>query len=163
MSLPSGTPPLGIVEGYYGTPYSWAERADMVAFLAPHGYEFFLYAPKFDEYLRRTPVASEDQEFKADLGYFYAASGRRAEALAIARELISRQRGAGEAVGGSIAAVYSGLDQRAEALSWLDRAVASKDPEVGYLLVDAKWDHLRDEPRFQQILTTLGFNPRSKE
>ena len=117
----------------------------------------------FDEYLRRTPVASEDQEFKADLGYFYAASGRRAEALAIARELISRQRGAGEAVGGSIAAVYSGLDQRAEALSWLDHAVASKDPEVGYLLVDAKWDHLRDEPRFQQILTTLGFNPRSKE
>lgn len=117
----------------------------------------------FDEYQRRTPAASETQEFMADLGYFYAASGRRAEALAIARELISRQRGAGEAVGGSIAAVFAGLNQRAEALRWLDRAVATKDPEVGYLLVDARWDHLRDEPRFQQILITLGFNPRPKE
>ncbi len=46
-------PPLGIVEGYYGEPWSWAERAAQVAFLAPHGFEFFLYAPKFDEYLRR--------------------------------------------------------------------------------------------------------------
>jgi hyaluronoglucosaminidase len=44
---------LGIIEGFYGRPWSWKERAETVAFLAPHGYRFYLYAPKADPYLRR--------------------------------------------------------------------------------------------------------------
>lgn len=44
---------LGIIEGYYGKPWSWAERADQVTFLAPHGYRFFMYAPKADAFLRK--------------------------------------------------------------------------------------------------------------
>jgi hypothetical protein len=44
---------LGIVEGYYGRPWTWADRQETIEFLAPHGYGFFLYAPKADAYLRR--------------------------------------------------------------------------------------------------------------
>lgn len=44
---------LGIIEGFYGRPWSWDERAATIAFLAPHGYGFYLYAPKVDTYLRR--------------------------------------------------------------------------------------------------------------
>ena len=44
---------LGIVEGYYGRPWSWADRARVVDTLAPHGYRFFLYAPKAATALRR--------------------------------------------------------------------------------------------------------------
>jgi len=44
---------FGIIEGFFGRPYSWAERAEMVRALAPHGYGFYLYAPKADSYLRR--------------------------------------------------------------------------------------------------------------
>jgi hypothetical protein len=44
---------LGIIEGFFGRPWSWAARAETVRFLAPHGYRFFLYAPKADPYLRR--------------------------------------------------------------------------------------------------------------
>jgi len=47
------TPELGIVEGFFGRPYSWSERAAMVAALAPAGYGFYLYAPKADGLLRR--------------------------------------------------------------------------------------------------------------
>jgi len=47
------TPELGIIEGYYGKPWTWAEREETVARLAPHGYRFYLYAPKSDPYLRR--------------------------------------------------------------------------------------------------------------
>lgn len=43
---------LGIVEGYYGTPWSWQARAETIAFLAPHGYRFYVYAPKADAFLR---------------------------------------------------------------------------------------------------------------
>ena len=47
------TPPLGTIEGFFGRPYSWAERAGLMQTLAPHGYGFYLYAPKADAYLRR--------------------------------------------------------------------------------------------------------------
>jgi len=45
---------LGIIEGFFGRPYDWAERADMVRALAPAGYGFYLYAPKADAHLRRS-------------------------------------------------------------------------------------------------------------
>jgi hyaluronoglucosaminidase len=44
---------LGTIEGFFGRPYSWAERTDLMRFLAPDGYGFYLYAPKADPYLRR--------------------------------------------------------------------------------------------------------------
>ena len=44
---------LGIIEGYYGQPWSWAMRQDQVRFLAGHGYGFYIYAPKADPFLRR--------------------------------------------------------------------------------------------------------------
>lgn len=47
------TPPLGIIEGFYGPLWSWQERQDLVTALAPEGYQFYLYAPKADPYLRR--------------------------------------------------------------------------------------------------------------
>lgn len=46
-------PELGIIEGFFGRPYAWDERADMVRALAPAGYGFYLYAPKADGWLRR--------------------------------------------------------------------------------------------------------------
>ena len=45
-------PPLGIIEGYYGKPWSWQARADTVSVLKPSGYDFYIYAPKFDHFLR---------------------------------------------------------------------------------------------------------------
>ena len=47
------TPTLGIIEGFYGKPWTWEARAETMRFLAPHGYSFYLYAPKADVYLRR--------------------------------------------------------------------------------------------------------------
>ena len=44
---------LGIIEGYYGKPWTWSERAETMRFLAPFGYRFYLYAPKADPHLRR--------------------------------------------------------------------------------------------------------------
>jgi hyaluronoglucosaminidase len=44
---------LGVIEGYYGKPWSWEEREDTMRYLAGFGYEFYLYAPKADPHLRR--------------------------------------------------------------------------------------------------------------
>jgi hyaluronoglucosaminidase len=46
-------PELGVIEGFYGKPWSWEEREATVRFLAAHGYRFYLYAPKADPHLRR--------------------------------------------------------------------------------------------------------------
>jgi hyaluronoglucosaminidase len=47
------TAPLGIIEGYYGMPWSWEARHLVVSFLASHDYRFYLYAPKADRHLRK--------------------------------------------------------------------------------------------------------------
>lgn len=47
------TPELGIIEGFFGRPYSWDARAEMVRALGPAGYGFYLYAPKADAFLRK--------------------------------------------------------------------------------------------------------------
>lgn len=46
-------PELGTIEGFYGKPWTWEARAETIEFLAPYGYRFYLYAPKFDPFLRR--------------------------------------------------------------------------------------------------------------
>lgn len=44
---------LGVIEGFYGEPWSWGERADYAVFLRKHGFGFYIYAPKGDPYLRK--------------------------------------------------------------------------------------------------------------
>ena len=43
----------GIIEGFYGEPWSWGERGDYASFLRKHGFSFYIYAPKADGYLRK--------------------------------------------------------------------------------------------------------------
>jgi hypothetical protein len=75
-----GEAELGLIEGFYGRPWTWRARAETVAFLAPHGYEFFLYAPKADPYLRRRwrePHPDETLEALKGLAGHCARSGVR--------------------------------------------------------------------------------------
>ena len=59
---------LGIIEGFYGKPWSWEEREETIAYLAPHGYRFYLYAPKADPYLRRRWRDPYPEHLAASLG-----------------------------------------------------------------------------------------------
>ena len=65
------SPPLALIEGFFGRPWSWADRAAAVAFLAPHGYGAYLYAPKADPWLRRRwqePIPEGELEELARFG-----------------------------------------------------------------------------------------------
>lgn len=46
-------PYLGIIEGFFGSSWTWSERAGYAPFLAAHGYSFYVYAPKEDPYFRK--------------------------------------------------------------------------------------------------------------
>ncbi|MDQ3553637.1 MAG: protein O-GlcNAcase [Chloroflexota bacterium] len=41
-------PLLGLIEGFYGPPWSWDARNRMIDFLAAHGFDLYVYAPKDD-------------------------------------------------------------------------------------------------------------------
>lgn len=63
---------LGIIEGFYGPLWTWAERKQLVATLAPAGYDFYLYAPKADPFLRRRWDERHPSEEAAALSAFSA-------------------------------------------------------------------------------------------
>jgi hyaluronoglucosaminidase len=45
--------PVGVIEGFFGKPWSWDDRAAYAAFLSGLGFGFYIYAPKQDRYLRQ--------------------------------------------------------------------------------------------------------------
>lgn len=63
-------PELGIIEGFYGPPWSWDERLRVVQTLALHDYRFYLYAPKGDAFLRRRWNEPHPPEERAALATF---------------------------------------------------------------------------------------------
>ena len=66
----------------------------------------------------------------------------------------------GEAYAYDLAAIYVAFDDTENALHWLEKAI-SRYPEYPLLLetlfVDPRFDPLHDEPRFQKIISVLGF------
>lgn len=47
------TPYLGVIEGFFGRTWSFTQRHDYAEFLKDNGYQFYIYAPKADPYLRK--------------------------------------------------------------------------------------------------------------
>ena len=69
-------PDLGVIEGFYGKPWSWEEREATVRLLAPHGYGFYIYAPKADPYLRRKWQEDHPPEIASRIAALAAACKR---------------------------------------------------------------------------------------
>ena len=60
----------GVIEGFYGKPWSHAERLDLIAFCGRHGLNTWVHAPKDDPYHRklwREPYPDEELEQIAEL------------------------------------------------------------------------------------------------
>ncbi len=66
------TPELGIIEGYFGRAWSWADRSVVAGILASAGYQFFHYAPKIDSKLRRDWQSLHDAADAATISKFAA-------------------------------------------------------------------------------------------
>lgn len=52
-SASTQSPRLGVIEGFYGRPWSESGRLAMIEWLAALGFDAYLYAPKADAWLRR--------------------------------------------------------------------------------------------------------------
>ena len=56
-----------------------------------------------------------------------------------------------------IALLYNALGDREQTYAWLERAFEVNDPKVTFLKVDPKWNNLRNEQKFQELLKRAGF------
>jgi DNA-binding winged helix-turn-helix (wHTH) protein/Tfp pilus assembly protein PilF len=88
------------------------------------------------------------------LAMAYGATGDRARVLSILDELQARAT-TGYVPATSLAAVHEALGDRASALDLLERACAERDIRLAFLKVDARWNTLRAEPRFQALARQL--------
>ena len=58
---------------------------------------------------------------------------------------------------GGFAAIYVGLGEPEQALAWLEKANEDRSGWLGlWLKVDPKFDNLRTDPRFQDLLWRIG-------
>ncbi|MFA7076119.1 MAG: protein O-GlcNAcase, partial [Candidatus Izemoplasmatales bacterium] len=61
----------GIIEGYYGTPWTFEERKDMVKFMTENRLNSYMYAPKTDEYHRAKWCDLYPEELFSEIKYLY--------------------------------------------------------------------------------------------
>src|SRR5205814_1363569 len=87
-----------------------------------------------------------------DLGYVYAISGKRDEALAILNKLKTSKEYVSPT---GLALLYAGLGDKEAAFQWLERAYAAHDSQLQYLKVDPRYDSLRSDPKFADLLRRM--------
>ena len=93
----------------------------------------------------------------ASLGHAYAASGRKAEARKILLEL-DKQSKHRYVSPYDRALIYTGLGESDQALAWLEKAEEQNVP-LHHINVDQRFNSLRPDKRYQQLLRRIGFPP----
>jgi hypothetical protein len=56
-----------------------------------------------------------------------------------------------------VALVYAGLGEKEQAFAFLNKAFDERSHWLVWLRLDPRWDNLRSDPRFAQLLTRLRF------
>jgi TolB-like protein len=87
-------------------------------------------------------------------GYLAGVLGHTAEARRVVEELQARRK-KGYAPALPIVGTYLGLGETADALGWLDTALAERDPFLGSLMVFPAYDSIRDQARFKRLAQQL--------
>jgi serine/threonine protein kinase/Tfp pilus assembly protein PilF len=100
-------------------------------------------------------VAPETQLIADTLGWIYAVSGRRADALKIALEF--RQLSTHAYVDSyQLGTIYAGLGEKDEVFRLLEKAYDQHSPDIVFLAVDPFWYGMRSDPRYADLLRRIG-------
>jgi len=100
-------------------------------------------------------VAAENQFVASGLGWVYAVSGRRADALKIAQQI--RDLSSHSYVDFyQVALVYAGLGDKDEAFRLLEKGYAQHSATMPWLGIDIFWYGMRSDPRYADLLHRIG-------
>ncbi len=91
----------------------------------------------------------------AGLGQAYAMAGKRNEAQKELAELqeLSKHRNTWPSL---FAYIYAGLGDKEQAFAWLDKSIDEHDLVTARLKVDHRFDNLRSDPRFAELVKRVG-------
>jgi eukaryotic-like serine/threonine-protein kinase len=114
-----------------------------------------MYKEAVEEHEKCVSSSEVNSIWLGALGRAYAVAGRRNEAVKIVDQLkaLSKQRYVEPS---SIAQVYVGLGDKDEAFNWMEKAYQERSLGVGAINTDARYDSLRSDPRFQDLLRRVG-------
>jgi eukaryotic-like serine/threonine-protein kinase len=107
--------------------------------------------------LEKARTLEESPDGLSELGYVYALSGRRQEAQKVLSDLrrISKRQYTSPT---DYALVYAGLSDRDRAFEWLEKGYREGAVIVA-LGVDPRWDNLRADARFANLINRVGLTP----
>jgi Flp pilus assembly protein TadD len=112
-----------------------------------------MYNEAIAEFQRAIELSGNNVAFDSNLAYAYAVSGRRDEALKIAKDLETRVSES-SAADSNIALIYVGLGDNDHAMIWLNKAYQARfNPSI---LLRPGFDPLRSDARFQNLLRRIG-------
>jgi len=107
-----------------------------------------------EEYLKAETLFGENQEEIAAFRQAYTVSGMRGfwqKQLDLAIERSKRQHVSSIIIAG----YYARLGEREQAIQWLEKAYEERDAMI-WLKVDPRWDGLRSDPRFADLIRRVG-------
>lgn len=104
-----------------------------------------------------TKQGNEWASARAGLGYIYAKTGRKQDARVLLAELEDAERKQ-YVPATSIAHLYIGLGDNDRAIAWLEKGIQQRAFHLQWLKVDPRWDKLRDDPRFADLLRRVGLS-----
>jgi TolB-like protein/Flp pilus assembly protein TadD len=108
---------------------------------------------EFEEALKLS--GTEDTDLQLDLGFAYAMSGNRDEAGRILAKLETLHE-QGVVPSSSVAILHGALGESNEAFAWLEKAYEERDPQLTYLKAGRRFEPLRNDPRFKQLVRRIG-------
>jgi serine/threonine-protein kinase len=114
---------------------------------------------RLDDALRQlqgsSTISGDKSAYLAELGYTHARAARPTEAKRVLDRLRATGGGdSGAAFGAAL--VAAGLNDRDTAFKSIQQAVDEHSPAVTTLGVDPRFDDLRSDPRFRDLLTLVG-------
>lgn len=120
----------------------------------------YLYKGKREEAIQEFQKAlqlsgTDDTDLMLDLGFAYATAGDQKEARRILAKLRTLHE-RGLVPSGSIAILYGALGDLNEAFAWLEKAYEERDPQLTYLKAGRRFEPLRHDARFQQLVHRMG-------
>jgi TolB-like protein len=98
---------------------------------------------------------STEATYTATAACAYAMAGLKEEAVAILNKLL-KESDTHYIDPCSIAMIYASLQDEANSLEWLKKAVNEKSAGIPYVRVFPMFEFLRDNPRFREILNKTG-------
>ncbi|HEX8845506.1 MAG TPA: winged helix-turn-helix domain-containing protein [Pyrinomonadaceae bacterium] len=104
---------------------------------------------------QKAKLIDDRPEVSAMIGHTFAVSGRREEAVKILNNL-EEQSKHHYISAYYIALIYAGLDDKERAFRWLEKAYSDRNEWLVWLKVDPRFDSLRSDPRFTDLLRRIG-------